>query len=272
MGKRVDLVTLSVKCQNILAKCLFLIRPLDSRGERSEEACGSVLLKAVKGTDKKISFVILSGSTKKKESESELKMFPPSHNQRGKGQRMGCTEALGPQILHTQRFSRVWTSTIVNYLWRRENNSAPVSEWVQGGTGRQHFIIFNFLSHESYCNWFQYSGGSSQDSIIEKEFDYAMGLGTTSKGYVFMKDRIKAQTHKPIDGTSKKTFANGKLQLYFSFKGTEKLIDWYKHNSLLKENGPKLCIQWISDCYRQQRIVVGKVFHSEACSLCSAKR
>jgi len=74
-GKREVLVTLSVKCQNVLANCAFLTRPYDSRGEmegqgrvgRRWEECKHVLLKAGRRTDKEISFVILSGRGRKKE-------------------------------------------------------------------------------------------------------------------------------------------------------------------------------------------------------------
>lgn len=68
-----DLVTLSVKCQNVLADCSFLTRPLAAGGRWG--ICGGVLLKSVRGTDKEISFVILSGGGKKKERDSDLKMF-----------------------------------------------------------------------------------------------------------------------------------------------------------------------------------------------------
>lgn len=46
-----------------------------------------VLLKAVKGTDKEISFVILSGGGKKKERDSDFEDVLPPYNQRGRGKR-----------------------------------------------------------------------------------------------------------------------------------------------------------------------------------------
>lgn len=94
------LVAMSVKCQNVLADCSFLTRPLDSRGAMGGIGGGGqrgwwerVLLKAVKGTDKEISFVILSGGGKKKERDSDFEDVLPPYNQRGKGKRKSSGKA-----------------------------------------------------------------------------------------------------------------------------------------------------------------------------------
>lgn len=116
----------------------------------------SVLLKAVKWTDKEISFVTLSGRGKKKERESDLKMFsrPVIRGERGRERERKRHLKMFPGFLfHEYRekggarhHRRGWTSLII---W--EKKSGLSADEVKGKTVTERVYADSLSLSQSFC-------------------------------------------------------------------------------------------------------------------------